>query len=62
MRRKYFNAPGNMRRANVKHRAIFDVIAASNRSKARSAAERHVLAGREPLLANFGGTLAVEGA
>ena len=57
VRRKYFNAPGNMRRSNVEHRAIFDAIAASNRTKARAAAERHVLAGRERLLANFGGEL-----
>ncbi|MET0209686.1 MAG: GntR family transcriptional regulator, partial [Burkholderiaceae bacterium] len=53
VRRKYFNAPGNMRRSNVEHRAIFDAIVAANRSKARAAAERHVHAGRGRLLANF---------
>jgi DNA-binding GntR family transcriptional regulator len=53
VRRKYFNAPGNMRRSNVEHRAIYEAIAASNRSRARAAAERHVLAGRERLLSNF---------
>lgn len=53
VRRKYFNAPGNMRRSNVEHRAIFDAIVASNRSRARAAAERHVHAGRGRLLANF---------
>jgi DNA-binding GntR family transcriptional regulator len=53
VRRKYFNVPGNMRRSNVEHRAIFEAIAAANRSKARSAAERHVHSGRGRLLANF---------
>jgi DNA-binding GntR family transcriptional regulator len=62
VRRKYFNAPGNMRRSNVEHRAIFDAIVASNRSRARAAAERHVLAGRERLLANFGDPLSLQGA
>jgi len=62
VRRKYFNAPGNMRRSNVEHRAIFDAIVASNRSRARAAAERHVLAGRERLLANFGNPLSLQGA
>ena len=28
VRRKYFNAPGNMRRSNVEHRAIFEAIVA----------------------------------
>ena len=53
VRRKYFNVPGNMRRSNVEHRAIYEAIAASNRTRARTAAERHVLAGRARLLANF---------
>ncbi|SDW35988.1 DNA-binding transcriptional regulator, GntR family [Variovorax sp. YR634] len=53
VRRKYFNAPGNMRRSNIEHRAIFEAIVASNRARARSAAERHVLAGRARLLSNF---------
>jgi len=53
VRRKYFNAPGNMRRSNIEHRAIFDAVAAANRSRARAAAERHVLAGRARLLSNF---------
>ena len=26
VRRKYFNAPGNMRRSNVEHRAIYEAI------------------------------------
>ncbi|MDB5877822.1 MAG: transcriptional regulator, GntR family [Variovorax sp.] len=53
VRRKYFNVPGNMRRSNVEHRAIFDAIVASNRSRARAAAEKHVHLGRARLLANF---------
>lgn len=53
VRRKYFNVPGNMRRSNVEHRAIFDAIVAADTVAARAAAERHVLAGRERLLANF---------
>ena len=53
VRRKYFNAPGNMRRSNAEHRAIFDAIVAANKSRARAAAERHVHAGRARLLSNF---------
>ena len=53
VRRKYFNAPGNMRRSNAEHRAIFEAIVASNKARARAAAERHVHAGRARLLANF---------
>lgn len=57
VRRKYFNVPGNMRRSNVEHRAIFEAIVASNPAKAKAAAERHVHAGRARLLANFDGTV-----
>jgi DNA-binding GntR family transcriptional regulator len=53
VRRKYFNAPGNMRRSNVEHRAIFDAMVAANPGKARAAAERHVQAGRVRLLSGF---------
>jgi DNA-binding GntR family transcriptional regulator len=53
VRRKYFNAPGNMRRSNLEHRAIYEAIVASNPPRARAAAERHVHAGRTRLLANF---------
>ncbi|MBG9390413.1 GntR family transcriptional regulator [Caenimonas aquaedulcis] len=53
VRRKYFNVPGNMRRSNVEHRAIYEAIAASNQSRAKAAAEKHVRAGRVRLLANF---------
>jgi DNA-binding GntR family transcriptional regulator len=54
VRRKYFNVPGNMRRSNVEHRAIFEAIVASNPAKAKAAAERHVHAGRARLLSNPG--------
>ncbi len=54
VRRKYFNVPGNMRRSNVEHRAIYDAIVAANPARAKAAAERHVHAGRGRLLANFG--------
>ncbi|MES3001228.1 MAG: FCD domain-containing protein [Pseudomonadota bacterium] len=53
VRRKYFNVPGNMRRSNIEHRAIYDAIVASNQARARVAAEKHVRAGRARLLANF---------
>lgn len=53
VRRRYFNAPGNMRRSNVEHRAIFDAIAANSPTRARAAAERHVQAGRVRLMAFF---------
>jgi DNA-binding GntR family transcriptional regulator len=53
VRRKYFNVPGNMRRSNQEHRAIYDAIVASNKPAARAAAEHHITAGRERLLANF---------
>lgn len=58
VRRKYFNAPGNMRRSNVEHRAIYDAMVAANPAKARVAAERHVQAGRVRLLSNFDESLA----
>jgi DNA-binding GntR family transcriptional regulator len=50
-RRRYFNAPGNMRRSNIEHRQIYEAIAKGSEAKARNAAERHVLAGRQRLLA-----------
>lgn len=53
VRRKYFNVPGNMRRSNVEHRAIFEAIVAANPAKAKAAAERHVHAGRARLLSNL---------
>ena len=49
-RRSYFNAPGNMRRSNAEHRAIFEAVARADGKRARQLAERHVMAGRERLL------------
>jgi DNA-binding GntR family transcriptional regulator len=53
VRRKYFNVPGNMRRSNKEHRAIFEAIVAGNHSRARAAAEKHVQASRVRLLDSF---------
>lgn len=53
-RRRYFNSPGNMRRSNIEHRAIYEAIIKGARAKAKSAAERHVLSGRQRLLASIG--------
>jgi DNA-binding GntR family transcriptional regulator len=61
VRRKYFNVPGNMRRSNLEHRAIYDAIVAGSRTRARSAAERHVQAGQVRLLANFDSSSPVGG-
>lgn len=52
-RRRYFDSPGNMRRSNVEHRSIYDAIAKGASARARSAAERHVLSGRERLLSGI---------
>ncbi|MDE2618039.1 MAG: FCD domain-containing protein, partial [Burkholderiales bacterium] len=52
-RRSYFNAPGNMRRSNSEHRAIFEAIAKGDAKRARTLAERHVLSGRDRLLARL---------
>jgi DNA-binding GntR family transcriptional regulator len=49
-RRRYFNAPGNMRRSNAEHRQIYEAILKGNAGRAKSLAERHVLAGRQRLL------------
>jgi len=53
VRRRYFDVLGHMRRSNIEHRAIFDAIAAGDPTRARTAAEQHVLSGRTRLLANF---------
>ena len=54
-RRKYFNVPGNMRRSNIEHRQIYDAIVKGANSKARSAAEKHVLEGRQRLMRSMEG-------
>lgn len=53
VRRRYFDVPGNMRRSNQEHRAIYEAMVAGAHAKARAHAERHVLAGRERLLRHF---------
>lgn len=52
-RRKYFNAPGNMRRSNIEHRQIYEAIAKGSPGKAKTVAERHVLTGRQRLLSTL---------
>lgn len=52
-RRKYFNAPGNMRRSNIEHRQIYEAIAKGTPGKAKTVAERHVLTGRQRLLSTL---------
>jgi DNA-binding GntR family transcriptional regulator len=52
-RRSYFNAPGNMKRSNSEHRAIFEAIVRGDAKRARTLAERHVLSGRDRLLARL---------
>lgn len=52
-RRSFFNSPGNMRRSNAEHRAIFEAVAKGEARRARTLAERHVLSGRDRLLARL---------
>ncbi|HQS30877.1 FCD domain-containing protein [Polaromonas sp.] len=52
-RRRYFNSPGNMRRSNTEHRTIYEAIVKGATARAKSAAERHVLSGRQRLLASI---------
>jgi DNA-binding GntR family transcriptional regulator len=59
-RRKYFNAPGNMRRSNIEHRRLYEAIASANPVKARQVAERHVLDGRSRLMATMDGSLTAD--
>jgi DNA-binding GntR family transcriptional regulator len=51
-RRQNFNTPGNMRRSNVEHRRIYEAIAKGSAAKAKAAAEEHINAGRQRLLAS----------
>jgi DNA-binding GntR family transcriptional regulator len=60
-RRRYFNSPGNMRRSNVEHRLIYEAIVKGARGRAKSAAERHVLAGRQRLLSSIDDTSPLAG-
>ena len=52
-RRRYFNGPGNMRRSNEQHRALFEAIEQGSKARARQVAQRHVQQGRERLLATM---------
>jgi DNA-binding GntR family transcriptional regulator len=52
-RRKYFNAPGNMRKSNAEHRAIYEAIASGSTARAKTVAERHVWSGRQRLLSTL---------
>lgn len=58
-RRRYFDAAGNMRRSNSEHRAIFEAMAAGAAARARTLASRHVLEGRQRLLATMDAAPAV---
>lgn len=53
VRRRYFNGPGHMRRSNEQHRQLYDAIAGGHGARARTVAERHVLEGRQRLLATL---------
>jgi DNA-binding GntR family transcriptional regulator len=57
-RRGYFEAARNMRRSNIEHRQIFEAIVAGNKARARTLAQRHVLQGRQRLLATLDGPTA----
>lgn len=52
-RRRYFDAPLNMRRSNGEHRRLFDAIDAGNADRAGKLARAHVLHGRQRLLATL---------
>lgn len=52
-RRRYFDGPGNMKRSNEQHRQLVEAIARGAGAKARAVAERHVLEGRQRLLATL---------
>jgi len=52
-RRRYFNSRGNMRRSNIEHKSIYEAIVKGAKAKAKSAAVRHVLSGRQRLLASI---------
>jgi DNA-binding FadR family transcriptional regulator len=50
-RRQNFNRPGNMRRSNAEHRRIAEAIARGSAAQARQAAQEHIEAGRQRMLA-----------
>jgi DNA-binding GntR family transcriptional regulator len=55
-RRRYFNSPGNMRRSNEQHRELYEAIARGDCARAKRAAERHVMEGRQRLLSTLDAT------
>ncbi|MBK6472797.1 MAG: FCD domain-containing protein [Betaproteobacteria bacterium] len=60
-RRRYFDAAGNMRRSNSEHRQIYEAIASGAGARARTLAQKHVLEGRQRLLATMDTEPAVAG-
>jgi DNA-binding GntR family transcriptional regulator len=50
-----------MRRSNIEHRSIYEAIVKGSKAKAKSAAERHVLSGRQRLLASIDDTHPLSG-
>lgn len=52
-RRRYFDTAANMRRSNVEHRQIVEAIVAGAKTRARTLARKHVLEGRQRLLATL---------
>jgi DNA-binding GntR family transcriptional regulator len=52
-RRRYFNAPINMRRSNTEHRRIFEAIASGSKDRAFKLAQSHVQQGRQRLLSSL---------
>ena len=52
-RRRYFNSPGNIRRSNEQHLELYEAIARGDCVRAKRAAERHVMEGRQRLLSTL---------
>lgn len=52
-RRRYFDSATNMRRSNLEHRQIVEAIVAGAKARARTLAQKHVLEGRQRLLATL---------
>jgi DNA-binding GntR family transcriptional regulator len=52
-RRRYFDAAGNMRRSNQEHRQLHEAIASGSAARARAVATRHVMEGRQRVLARL---------
>ena len=52
-RRSFFNSPGNMRRSNKEHRAIYEAIISHEPRRTKNLAEKHVQSGRTRVLAKL---------